>query len=42
METRKAWYEVYIGLGTFAEYAANNRSSAMMFIRSLEAFSRLQ
>jgi hypothetical protein len=42
METRKAWYEVYIGHGTFAEYATNNPSSAMMFIRALGTLSRLQ
>lgn len=36
METRKAWYGVYIGLSTFAEYATKNRSSALIVIWALE------
>lgn len=39
METRKACYEVYIGLRAFVEYATNNRSSILIFIWALETRS---
>lgn len=37
METRSDWHAVYMDLNVFVEYAANNPSSAMIFIWALEA-----